>query len=185
MFVAVVPPDEVRDELSDFLEPRQQADSTLRWTAPEQWHITLAFLPSVAERHLDEMVERLGRAAARRHSFPLELGGAGTFPNPARARALWAAVHGDTDHLSQLATGARAAAAKAGTEVDGGRFQPHLTLARLNRPLDLTKWLRIFDTYAGRPWQVTEVGLIESHLGEGPRRRPRYETVESFPLTPR
>ena len=34
----------------------------------------------------------------------------------------------------------------------------------------------------GTTWDALEISLIESHLGEGPRRRPRYEVIESFPL---
>ena len=62
MFVAVLPPEEVRDELGRFLEPRPG----LTWTDPAQWHLTLAFCPDVDEWRIDEFVERL-TAAARRH----------------------------------------------------------------------------------------------------------------------
>jgi RNA 2',3'-cyclic 3'-phosphodiesterase len=68
MFVALVPPDEVVEHLDEFLEPRRSAAS-FRWAVPEQLHVTLAFLASVEDRHLDELVERLGRAAARRTPF--------------------------------------------------------------------------------------------------------------------
>ena len=49
--------------------------------------------------------------------------------------------------LRRLATGARSAAAKAGCEVDGGRFHPHVTLARTRRPVQATRWLRVLDAY--------------------------------------
>jgi RNA 2',3'-cyclic 3'-phosphodiesterase len=84
--------------------------------------------------------------------------------------------------LDRLATGARAAANKAGAEADGGRFHPHLTLARLKRPAEVTRWLRVLDGYRGPGWRAEEVALIESHLGEGPRKRSRYEVVETFRL---
>jgi 2'-5' RNA ligase len=88
----------------------------------------------------------------------------------------------DAEELRRLATGARAAANKAGAEVEGARFHPHLTLARIGRPLDATKWIRVLDAYRGPTWDALEISLIESHLGEGPRKRPRYEVIESFPL---
>jgi 2'-5' RNA ligase len=185
MFVAVVPPAEAVEDLAAFLEPRQEADRGLRWTAPEQWHVTVAFLPAVSDRHLDDLVERLGRAAARRTPFEARVAGAGAFPGPARAKVLYAGVatteEGATE-LGRLATGARAAATKAGCEVDGGRFTPHVTLARTGRPIEATRWLRVLDAYGGPSWQVVELTLVASHLGEGPRRRPRYEVVEAFPL---
>jgi 2'-5' RNA ligase len=40
----------------------------------------------------------------------------------------------------------------------------------------------VLEAYRGPTWTATEVTLVESHLGEGPRRRPRYEVVGTFPL---
>ena len=98
---------------------------------------------------------------------------------------LWAGLeldeHGRTE-LDRLATGARAAASKAGIEVGGGRFRPHVTVARLRRPAEVTRWVRLLDGYAGPPWHADRVELVESFLGQGPRGRPRYETVDTFPL---
>jgi 2'-5' RNA ligase len=182
MFVALLPPEQALTDLELFAEPRWEADGPLRWTDPTQWHVTLAFLPAVADADLDELCERLTETADRRAPFELQLFGAGTFPNPARAAVLWLGVHGDTERLSQLATGTRNAAARSGVEVDGSRFRPHLTLARVNRPIDVTRWLRIFDAYRGPVWSVSQLALVQSHLGQGPRGRPRYEVRDTFAL---
>jgi 2'-5' RNA ligase len=184
MFAALVPPERVVEDLAEFLGPRQEAEPGFRWTVPEQWHVTLAFMGNVVDRSYDDLLERLGRAAARRHPLELTLVGGGAFPNPARAKVLYAAVeaNGREAELRHLAVGARAAATKAGADAEGGRFHPHITLARVGRPAEVTRWLRVLDSYRGPTWRATEVTLIESHLGEGPHRRPRYETVGSFPL---
>ena len=83
--------------------------------------------------------------------------------------------------MSRLATGTRAAS-KAGVAVDGARFKAHVTVARLKHPQEATAWVRLLDAYRGPAWTVDGVALIASYLGEGPRKRPRYETVASFPL---
>ena len=182
MFVALVPPEHALDDLGVFLEPRQEAEPGFRWTVPEQWHVTLAFLADVAERRLDDLVARLGRATARRTTFPVTLAGGGAFPGPARAKVLFAGVETEGVELGRLATGARAAAIKSGAPADGGRFHPHVTLARIGRPVEASRWLRVLDGYRGPTWQAEDVTLVASHLGEGPRRRPRYEVVETFPI---
>ncbi|GCD89978.1 RNA 2',3'-cyclic phosphodiesterase [Nocardioides sp. LS1] len=184
MFVALVPPAEVVEHLDDFLEPRRAA-ADFRWAAPEQVHVTLAFLAQVADRHLDELVERLGRAAGRRTPFDVRIAGGGAFPNVARARVVWAGLdldeHGRTE-LDRLATGARAAASRTGIAVDGQRFRAHLTLARLGRPAEVSGWVRLLDGYAGPVWRADRVALVASYLGEGPRGRPRHEVVEELPI---
>ena len=182
MFVALLPPEHALDDLAQFVAPRQEAEPGFRWTLPEQWHVTLTFVADVADRHLDDLVARLTRAAARRTPFPVTFASGGAFPDPARAKVLFAGVETDGEELRRLATGARAAATKAGCEVAGGRFHPHVTLARTRRPVQATRWLRVLDAYRGPTWTAREITLVASHLGEGPRRRPRYEPVETFPL---
>ena len=182
MFAAVIPPEAALDDLGEFLAPRQEAGPGLRWTVPEQWHLTLAFMPDVADRHLDDLSARLTRAAARRTPFEARLAGGGAFPTPARAKVLYAGVQASGEHLPHLAAGVRAAAAKAGADPQGGRFRAHLTLARMGRPVEATRWLRVLDAYRGPVWRAEEVALVASHLGEGPRTRPRYEVLETFRL---
>ena len=49
MFVALVPPAEAVEDLDAFLEPRREAGRDLRWSAPEQVHVTLAFCGQVSK----------------------------------------------------------------------------------------------------------------------------------------
>lgn len=191
LFIAVVPPERAVADLEDFLLPRQEAGDGVRWTMPYQWHVTLAFCPEVAERRLDDLTDRVGRAAAKRRPVPATIAGGGAFPHAAAAKVLYAGlVTGpsgapgpeETEELRRLAVGARTAAQRAGVVVSGTRFRPHLTLGRLGRPVDVTKWLRVLDAYRGPSWGITEVAVIESLLGQGHRGKPRYEVVATFPL---
>lgn len=184
MFAAVIPPQDVLDELAEFVGPREEAGE-LRWTRPESWHLTLAFMANVPDRSLDDLLERLARAGRRRSPFTIRLAGGGAFPNPARAKVLYAGVSGDPDALEELrrlSTGARAAATKAGAPADGATFRPHLTLARMRRPVEATRWLRVLATLGSQDFTVSELALVESHLGQGPGNRPRYDVVQTFPL---
>jgi 2'-5' RNA ligase len=184
LFVAVLLPEAVVQAVDDFLSPRREVEG-LRWTTVEQWHITLAFMPDVADRVLDDLHERLERAAQRRTPFRLALAGGGAFPGPSRAKVLYAAVTGSPaaqEELRRLAVGARAAANKAGAAAEGARFRPHVTLARSGRPFEATRWLRVLDAFSAPAFDVGDVALVESHLGEGPRNRPRYEVLARYPL---
>ena len=181
MFVAVLPPDHVLEELEEFVGPRREL-SPFRWTQPEQWHLTLAFAEDVPDRAYDELVARLAGAARKRRPIEATIAGGGAFPHAGKAKVLYAAIETDVEELDRLAAGARNAVTTSGAQVDGQRFRPHLTLARMNRPVEATKWVRLLDTYRGRPWQVDEIALVASHLGEGPRRGARHEVVGTFSL---
>lgn len=181
MFVAVLPPERVLEDLEEYVGPRREA-TPFRWTDPEQWHLTLAFSSDVPDRAYDDLVDRLARAARKRHPMATRIAGGGAFPHAGRARILYAGVHTDAEELRRTATGARAAVAKAGAGVDGQRFTPHLTLARLHHPIEATRFVRLLDAYSGPEWTVEEIALVASYLGEGPRNRARHEVVERFTL---
>ena len=184
-FVALVPPPAVAEHLHEFLAPRREAGG-LRWSDPGHVHITLAFLPELAERDLDDVGERLGQACARRVPVDLHLSGGGAFPDAALAKVLWAGVTGQAaalQELTRVARGCRTAASVAGTRVGGGPFRPHVTLARLGHPADVTRWLRILDTYEGPSWRADDVVLVRSRLGQGRAGHALHEALESYPLS--
>ncbi len=184
LFAALVPPTEALEHLDEFLDVRRDAGE-LRWVQADQVHVTLAFLHHVPDRKLDDLVERLGRAAARRAAFDAAISGGGAFPNAGLAKVLWTGLDLDEPgrtELDRLATGCRAAANRAGIEVGGARFRPHLTVGRTRYPHDVSNWVRLLDSYAGPRWPASELTLVRSHLGEGPRGRPRHVPVGTFPL---
>ncbi len=183
MFVALVPPAPAVEDLDAFLAVRRESGD-FRWTRAEHLHLTVAFLAEVPDRRLDELGEGLGLAATRRTPFAAVVAGGGAFPDPARARVLYAGLDLDDDgqtELDRLAVGCRTAAARAGLEVDGRRFRPHVTIARCGRPSEVTPWVRLLDGYRGPTWQADRITLLASHLGRS-RQRPRYEEVETFRL---
>jgi 2'-5' RNA ligase len=93
LFVAIVPPAPAVAELDRQLAARRPAAGPgLRWTTPDAWHLTLAFLGEVPEPVLPELSTRLERAAGRHPAQLLAIRGAGAFPGPARARVLWAGI---------------------------------------------------------------------------------------------
>jgi 2'-5' RNA ligase len=183
IFAALVPPEPALEDLAEFLAPRQEAAAAdLRWTLPEQWHVTLAFMAEVPERGLDRLLDAVAKAAAPAPPMELSLEGAGAFPHPYDARVLWVGVGGDPSALRDLARRVRNGCAHAGGAPSGGRFRGHVTLARMRRPLEATRWLRVLEGYAGPPWTAAAVTVIASHLGEGPGNRPRYEVLAQAPL---
>ncbi len=182
MFVAAYPPPAAREHLEAFLVARQEAGA-FRWTVPDQWHLTFAFFGEVPDRSLDLLVGGLEAAVKKRSAMHLSITGGGAFPHVGRAKVLWAGLDADDgEELNRLAKGCRTAGARAGAPPSGERFRPHLTLARINPPIEATKWVRLLDDYRGPDWLLDEIALVASHLGEGPRKRPRHEVLETFSL---
>ena len=186
LFVAIAPPEPVLAGLEAELAPLRPGWPGLRWTGPEAWHVTLAFLGEVSDTALPELRTRLGRAA-RRHDAPvLSVAGAGAFPSPRFARVLWAGIAAGPSGGAALAALARSVAAgarRAGAPPpeEGRRYRPHLTLARCRLPADVRPLAAALAAYAGPAWTAGEIHLISSRPapGEGP---PRYATEGTWPL---
>lgn len=189
-FIAVIPPPEVIEEVEHFLEPRRQAPAEhhrrWRWTRSEHLHLTLAFMPQVESWREEALIDSGMEWAQRQQPLTMALVGAGAFPDPAGARVLWAGV-GPKDAgemLGSWSASLRARANKEGMTVQGRRFTPHVTLARAAgaRPTPAAHLLQSLDTLHTSSFTVREIELVASHLGQGARGAPRYETRHVWTL---
>lgn len=178
LFVAVTPPPDALDELRSATAAVRAGSDGLRWSPPEQWHLTLAFLGEVDDRARHDVTERLGRAAARHAPCTLALAGAGRFGQ----RVLWTRVDGDVDRLRRLAASVRAAARRARIAVEDRPYRPHLTLARARDGADLRPAVDALGGFAGRAWTARELHLVRSRLGAGPDGRAQHELLCSWAL---
>ena len=180
LFTAVIPPADVIVELARWIDPRR--DSAWRWTEASDWHVTLAFYADVEPWRYEELVEGLASAAARTPRFQLGLRGVGCFGSVAKAHVLYAEVDDPRGALPELAGRCHTAATTSGIEVARQKYHPHVTLARRNQPSDGSRHLRALADLATASWDVTEVVLVQSFLGQGPRGTPRYEARERLAL---
>jgi RNA 2',3'-cyclic 3'-phosphodiesterase len=180
LFVAITPDAAALDELDAAVAPHRAAWAELRWTSPQAWHVTLAFLGDVDEAVLHRLSARLERAAGRHPVLALSAAGAGAFPASSRANVLWTGIAGDLDALGRLTASVGAGARRAGAPPVGGgrRFRPHITLARCRAPANVRLLVAALTDFSGTPWTADRIHLIRSHLGP----RSRYETLGSWPL---
>lgn len=186
LFVALVPPCRVLDELDAAVRPvRALPGATdLRWGGPREPHLTLCFFGDVDAALLPAVRRRLERAAVRHAAPRLWLSGAGSFGGSHRVGdVLWTSVAGDRERLCQLADALSAAVARAGVPLDERPYRPHLTLARSRRrPVDLRPLVAALDGFTGSPWTPSRVELVHSRLGAGPGGRPLHRTLARCPL---
>ncbi len=178
LFVALTPPPDVVEELQARVVALRELERDVRWSRPEQWHLTLAFLGEVGDGTRGELSRRLGRAAGRHPPLTLSFGGGGRFGH----RVLWTRVRGERDRLRRLAASVRAAVRRSGLAAEQRPYRPHLTLARATGTTDLRPLVEALTPYEGRSWTADELHLVRSRLGAGPGGTARHEPVSSWPL---
>lgn len=180
MFIAVRPPEPVLDALTAFIEPRRDADELVAWIKPDQAHLTLAFLPKVAETDVEKLARALRGVSRHTAPFTLALDGAGAFPDVTRARDLHQRATTGTIDIGCLAARVRTAIQRSGLTHDPRRFAAHLTVARVRKPHDVTQWWRVVDTFLLPPFVVDSFGLYSSVLHQS---GAEHTLIESFTLS--
>lgn len=175
LFVALEVPGDVRGRVDAAVAPVRDRFPGLRWTRPEAWHLTLAFLgevgPAVAERLPDALAPG---AALAPPALSLSLAGPGAFGT----RVLWLGV-ADEPAGAVAALGARLqdAAAGEGIEVDRKPVRPHLTLARARGRDAVSPMVVDACPHVEARWSADRAVLYRSELGGGPARHEPLATL--------
>ncbi|MFJ3304561.1 RNA 2',3'-cyclic phosphodiesterase [Streptomyces sp. NPDC086549] len=184
LFAAVVPPEDVTDEVAAEVARLRELPRAerLRWTGRPGWHFTLAFYGEVDDELVPDLSDRLARAAHHTPPFPLAVSGGGQFGH---GRALWAGAEGDLETLRLLADRTESAARKAGVPMgEHRRYKAHLTVARGRDAVDVRPYVKSLRDFTSRTWTVADLALVRSNLPRSgvPGEQPRYETVARWAL---
>ena len=148
-----------------------------REVPPDNWHLTLRFLGDVPADSAARLRGALG-AGGLGKPFHVAFGAFGAFPDPRRARVLWAGVTDGSEPLGRLAEAVEGRVHRIGVPAEERPFSPHLTLSRFREPQDVRPFLAA-TTPPDVDLPVREVVLFRSHLVGA---APRYEVIERFPL---
>ena len=170
LFVAATPCEAVRDALAEVqtqLRPRLPPRA-VKWTPPEQIHLTLRFLGAVRNDSVAELGKALARVAAEHTAFGLSAAGLGVFPSSHRPRVIWAGLAGNVSELAALQSSVQVATEPWGEREDKP-FHAHLTLGRVrdlppSQLREVSGVLACFEAGALGDWNVRELELVRSEL---------------------
>jgi len=179
LFVAIGLTDEAQHSIATWTRELREAFFRVRWSMPEQWHVTLQFLGETDEGSCSCVVERLGKIRAQMADIQLAEPGfferAGVFHIAVRLTASLAALH---DEVVQ-------ALLPCGFELEDRPFSPHITLARRKGRgpspdfARLKKAVKLMPTATMPSFHANEFRLYQSFTGPN---GSRYEVRECFPL---
>jgi 2'-5' RNA ligase len=180
LFIAIELPDDVRrhlQKMQELLQPTLKA----KWTRPDQLHLTLKFLGDTADSELPRVLEQLGTIQM---AEPIRLTTAGVvcFPPHGPIRIVAAALEDEAGNCAKLQSAIDQACYAAGFPLEGRRWTPHVTLARVKDRVGASA--RSAATEAGAALskchcEIDGFALIESRLD---RVGPTYGRIASFSL---
>jgi len=149
----------------------------VRWVAPRNMHLTLAFLGELDNMQADVM----HMALSRLHFDPFEihLAGVDCFESRGKVRVLWAGIGGDRVALCHLQHKIMCALEQAGLQPERRKFKPHVTLSYLNRfPKEkLLDYMSQNNRFRTESFEVARFCLFQSHLT---RHGAEYEILHRY-----
>jgi RNA 2',3'-cyclic 3'-phosphodiesterase len=162
LFVALDMPWSVREQLAAL---SGTGIPGARWVPPENYHLTLRFIgdiPGHVARDVDGAL-----LAIRARGFALTLTGMGTFAKGGISNALWVGVE-RTQSLDHLRNKIETALQRCGLEPERRKFQPHVTLARLDNPAEgkVAAFVQAHNLFRTEPIPVEHFTLFSSLLNK-------------------
>ncbi|OGR53570.1 MAG: 2'-5' RNA ligase [Elusimicrobia bacterium GWA2_62_23] len=149
---------------------------TVKWVQPAQFHLTYAFLGEADGAALAAAKKGLDAGLEGVVSFKAVSGGLGVFPSARHPSVLWVGLGEGAAELRELARRLAEGLKGAGLVFED-RFEPHVTIGRVKRPLPENFFRRAADYAASRKAaaEIASVELMESRLTpEGPVYRQVY-----------
>lgn len=179
LFVGLAVSDPIKETLERLTLRLRAKDDGLRWSTPDQWHVTLVFLGEVDDDARARLVKEL--RAIRQPALTLRMERLGVFQG---AGILHAQVE-VTPELLRLHEATVSAVKRVGLKVEDRPYRAHITLAR-SRNRDGRKTIERLRRSAEQQrmqqsWNAQEFLLYESQLSPG---GSRYLVEERFPLEP-
>ena len=132
-FIAIPLPPSVRRALGSLAADVGRAwdEGAVRWIPPDNIHLTLRFLDDTDAGLVPALAQVLDELAAAHAAFPLALQGTGAFPNPPRARVIWAGLDDPQQGLPRLKKELDRRLQSLGWPSEKRPFRPHLTIGRV------------------------------------------------------
>jgi 2'-5' RNA ligase len=134
---------------------------SVRWTAPQNIHLTLHFLGDISPAAIERAGQALAGTTAAHRPFALELARLGTFPNNRRPRIIWVGVDGALKALLALQ---QRLGQKLHESIDFSRdsrpYAPHLTIGRVSKGLSGDQLGQLGEILAAEQQRVNQLASL-------------------------
>jgi RNA 2',3'-cyclic 3'-phosphodiesterase len=169
LFLAIPIPETVKAELH-----RLQVESepwlpsrAVRWTRPDQFHLTLKFLGNVPTDQTSAVSEAVRDVCAASPPLRLRAEGVGFFPNESSPRIFWVEIKSLDGRLTEFQRRLDTAVERFAEKEESKQFTAHVTLARMEKlgRREVEGWIaRLPRERAFGEWTAGEVELVQSTL---------------------
>ena len=133
LFIAIGLPEALPAEIARLSSSLAVQIPGIRWTPPENIHLTLKFLGQVTPAAIPDIQTILDLLVARHLPITARFGGLDAFPSPRRPRIIWLSLTEGSKEMTALAEDLSRRLVSLGFKPERRGFTPHLTLGRIKR----------------------------------------------------
>jgi 2''-5'' RNA ligase len=154
---------------------------TVKWTNPDNIHITLAFLGDTDGKMIKPISSMLKEKCKGSGKFELIIKGSGVFRNLSDPRIIWTGIE-PSEKLMNLNEIIMNGLKDLSIKMEGRPFNPHLTIGRIKHLNDKETLKAVIEQYQNSEIQlipVNEVILYESILLQS---GPVYKPIAKYNL---
>jgi len=132
VFICVKPNPELLSKINSIINTLKEdkALKNVRWTPPDNLHVTLKFLGNISEQVVETLAENLRLALADFKPFESKSVDISFFPSAKKAKIV-SLNFGDGEPWEDLHKTIDTACAEMGFDSENRPFKPHLTLGRI------------------------------------------------------
>ena len=176
-FIGIPLPQEAKKKLKVQSWPGLSRYKDEKLVPQNNWHLTLAFIGNLDENQV-ESVRSLLKFFTWGGPFKLGIRNFGAFPTMQEGRIIYMGCNKGTDDISNLANLLRRQLDDLGITYDEKPFVPHVTLARLRSPKNLTRLSDNGKMKQEVTFEVNQLCLYDSEKNKHP-----YDIVEQIELS--
>lgn len=147
-FIAIALPENIIAFLGKLQDQLKTGGLPMKWTRPENIHLTLKFLGDISESAVSAAGDVISETVSRYSSITLFVSGIGVFPGIRRPNVLWTGISGQTDMLAALQRDLDARLHdRLGVAPEKRRFTGHLTLGRVKGKPDPNRFIEVMEKF--------------------------------------
>lgn len=170
LFYAIELPSVIKDAITAQYDKYSAVSRQVKWTKPENLHLTLRFLGNVDVQVVPQLQMIMDAMAGSFESFTYSLRGVGCFPSPQRPSILWIGADKGAKSLVSLAVFLEDNLSGLGFKRENRPFKPHITIGRIKFALnkmftqEIKNIMHNDQNMEFGQFMVTEILLIKSVL---------------------
>ena len=163
-FIAISLPERTKHRLQALQGQLRTSGIKASWVNPAAMHLTLKFLGDIKMDQIDAIKICMETAVKNIPPPVLSVSGLGGFPSVDKARIIWAGIDGQTKIIEKLADRLEGLLGESGFSKEKRRYFPHLTLARVKKPVFSKQMLKLKEKFRSKPFSASDLILYQSEL---------------------